>query len=213
MRQTVIMRQTAAMRQAARARALGWIIATSLAASGLAACATSTPGAGSNAGANTGASGQALGADSGSATPQPPGGTGSASPASTGGATPSQSPSATKSAPGKPSHSATPSASPSTSPGVITAADNGKTILLRKGQSITVQLDGMTWDQPTLSGAALTRLSDSGGYPTTLPARAVFLAAGPGTAQLTSMTDAKCLHATPACMIAQRSWRVTVSVS
>ncbi len=72
---------------------------------------------------------------------------------------------------------------------------------------------GQPWDPPLASGDALTQVGASGGYPSALPARAVFQAVRPGTAGLTSMTDAKCLHSSPRCSIPQRAWQVTVIVS
>ena len=98
--------------------------------------------------------------------------------------------------------------------GPVTQADNGKTFLLTVGQEITVVLAAspMAWDQPTARGSALTSVSASGGYPGTTPARAVFRAVSPGTAQVTSATDMQCLHATPRCLPPQQIWSITVVV-
>ena len=98
--------------------------------------------------------------------------------------------------------------------GPVTQADNGKTFLLTVGQQITVVLaaSSMAWDQPTAQGSALTSVSASGGYPGTTPARAVFRAVAPGTAQLTSVTDMQCLHAKPRCSVPQEVWTVRVVV-
>jgi hypothetical protein len=97
----------------------------------------------------------------------------------------------------------------------VIQADNGKTFQLTVGQQITVVLDTppMMWDQPTAHGSAVTRVSASGGYPGTTPAQAVFRAVSPGTAQLTSVTDMQCLHATPRCLPPQQIWSVSVVVS
>jgi hypothetical protein len=99
--------------------------------------------------------------------------------------------------------------------GPVTQAGNGKTFQLTVGQQITVVLDtpSVMWDQPTAQGSALTRVSASGGYPGTTPAKGVFRAVSPGTAQLTSATDMPCLHATPRCLPPQQTWSVTVVVS
>ena len=71
----------------------------------------------------------------------------------------------------------------------------------------------MPWDQPAAQGGAVARVTATGGYPTSAPARAVFKAVRPGTARLTSATDAKCLHLPAArCMLPQRIWEVTVIV-
>jgi len=53
----------------------------------------------------------------------------------------------------------------------------------------------------------------SGGYPSTRPAIAVFVAVRSGTASVTSITDHPCLHADPPCMMAQRVWSLRVLVA
>jgi hypothetical protein len=96
----------------------------------------------------------------------------------------------------------------------LTAADNGTTVRIKVGQSVKVMLgsNGMLWDLPAATGNAVRRTSANGGYPTSRPASATFRAIRPGAAVLSSMTDAKCLHAQPRCAIAQRLWSVTVIV-
>jgi len=90
--------------------------------------------------------------------------------------------------------------------------------VLPPGHKVTVALGppglAMPWDQPVAQGAAVALVSASGGYPTSLPARAVFRAVRAGTARLTSVTDAKCLHLTgpSRCLPPQRIWEVTVIV-
>src|SRR5215469_2620355 len=93
-------------------------------------------------------------------------------------------------------------------------ADDGATVRVRVGQVVAVVLDsgGMMWDPPRSSGRAVRRTAARGGYPTTRPARARFLAIRPGKSALTSVTDARCLHAVPRCEIPQRVWSVTVLV-
>jgi hypothetical protein len=98
--------------------------------------------------------------------------------------------------------------------GPVTRADNGKTFRLTVGQQITVVLSAPPmWDQPTAQGSALIRVSASGGYPGTTPAQAVFRAAAPGTAQVTSDSDMQCLHTTPRCLPAVQIWSISVVVS
>lgn len=97
----------------------------------------------------------------------------------------------------------------------LTEADNGVTVLLRFGQSITVVLGGhgsTLWHQPLAAGGILRRTSASGGFPRSMPARASFRAVQTGTTAISSITDAACLHARPSCEIAQRLWTVTVIV-
>jgi hypothetical protein len=97
----------------------------------------------------------------------------------------------------------------------LTAADNGSTIAVRTGQVITVDLSGrgpMSYHQPQASSHALTRLWASGGYPARRAAMAGFRAVHPGTSNLASVTDARCLHVRPRCALPQVLWRVTVIV-
>jgi hypothetical protein len=72
------------------------------------------------------------------------------------------------------------------------------TIVLPAGHEVTVVLGPSGMVMPSgpagRAGGAVVRVSASGGYPSSLPARAVFKAVRPGTARLTSWTDAKCLH-------------------
>jgi hypothetical protein len=101
----------------------------------------------------------------------------------------------------------------------VTVSDSGATVVLKPGQVITVVLAGqgvLMWDRPRLSApvpGVLRQLSASGGYPARAPARASYRAVRAGRAQIISSTDARCLHAHPACAIAQRLWQVTVIVS
>jgi hypothetical protein len=107
---------------------------------------------------------------------------------------------------------------PVTDRNILTQADSGLTILLPAGREITVVLGPpgmvMPWDQPVALGGVVIRVSASGGYLSSLPARAVFKAVRPGTAQLTSSTDARCLHLPEAqrCLPPQQIWQVTVTV-
>ena len=97
----------------------------------------------------------------------------------------------------------------------LTAASNGTTVRLFRGQSVAVMLRGtaLSWHVPAAIGRAVRRISASGGYPGRQPARATFLATWPGRAVLSSVNDTACLHTTPACAVAQRSWRVVVYVT
>ncbi|MDR2984938.1 MAG: hypothetical protein LBV34_08860 [Nocardiopsaceae bacterium] len=100
----------------------------------------------------------------------------------------------------------------------LTTSDDGATVKVMSGQEITVVLGGqgtLQWTKPRLAGpaaAVLRQLSASGGYPSQTAARATFRAAQAGSAVILSSTDAKCLHAHPACAIPERLWRVTVVV-
>jgi hypothetical protein len=99
---------------------------------------------------------------------------------------------------------------------LLTQAGSGLTVLLPLGAEVTVVLtpamQGAMWDQPAASGGAVVRVSVTGGYPSHQPASAVFRAAAPGTARLTSLSDFACLHETPRCAVPQQVWEVTVLV-
>ncbi len=111
--------------------------------------------------------------------------------------------------------SGTPDPSESSGPVRVTEADNGGTVQLRVGQRLRVVLGGRgeQWDRPASSGSAVRLTAASGGYPTVQPADAVFLAVRVGTASVSSITDYACLHAEPACKIAQRVWAIRVTVT
>jgi hypothetical protein len=99
---------------------------------------------------------------------------------------------------------------------MLTAADNGMVVRLRVGQQVAVTLtpEGFfSWHVPAAAGAAMRRVSASGGYPSQRPAQAAFLAVRSGEATLTTINDTACLHAHPACEPAQREWRVTIVVT
>jgi hypothetical protein len=101
-------------------------------------------------------------------------------------------------------------------PVTLTLADNGAVIRLRAGQRVAVALASegfLSWHVPAAAGAAVRRVSVSGGYPGQQPARGAFLVVRSGRVILTSIDDTACLHTQPACEPAQQEWRVTVIVS
>lgn len=94
-------------------------------------------------------------------------------------------------------------------------ANNGATVRLRPGERATITLAAqgrLAWHVPAAAGAAVRKVSGSGGYPGTQPARAAFPAVRPGRATLTAIDDTACLHARPACALPQQEWLVTVIV-
>jgi hypothetical protein len=95
----------------------------------------------------------------------------------------------------------------------ITApAESGQTVRLHVGDKLKVHL-GTSFRRPTATDrTVIHRIHHSGGYPTGERARATFKALAAGRADITSTTDAPCLHATPRCEIAQRRWVVHVVV-
>ena len=103
-----------------------------------------------------------------------------------------------------------------TGPVMLTTADNGAAVRLHAGQQVAVALasEGLfSWHVPTAVGAAVRRVSASGGYPGQQPARAAFLAVRSGRATLTAIDDTACLHAQPACEPAQQEWQVAIIVT
>jgi hypothetical protein len=111
--------------------------------------------------------------------------------------------------------STTPGASAPNGEVTVTEADSGKTVHLRIGQRLRVVLvgHGMQWHRPASPEPLLRVAEASGGYPSTRPAIAVFLAVRSGTASVSSITDHPCLHAQPPCMIPQRVWSLRVLVT
>src|SRR5215472_5901838 len=110
-----------------------------------------------------------------------------------------------------------PSSTPITPAGnVLTAADVHARVTLVTGQRLTVDLapgsGAYAWHRPRLTGSGLRLLSVTGGYPSHSLMRAVFLATGPGTAVLSSVSDTPCLHERPRCLVAQRLWAATVII-
>ncbi len=95
----------------------------------------------------------------------------------------------------------------------LTEKDAGRTIRVRPGTVIIVKLTGGpgSYLAPTTDAPNVLRAdSTSGGYPAEGPTSATFTAIGQGTAQITSTTDAACLHSEPACMIPQQQFTVTI---
>lgn len=94
--------------------------------------------------------------------------------------------------------------------------DSGRTITVRRGDTITVRLPGGAsggYHRPrSTDRTVVRRTSASGGYPSAQDARASFVARHRGRADLTSTTDFTCLHTTPRCLPAQRTWVVHVRV-
>jgi hypothetical protein len=110
-----------------------------------------------------------------------------------------------------------PSPSPTlTGPARLGEADNGATVRLSPGQTVTVVLQArgmLSWHIPAATGTAARRTSAAGGYPGQRPARATFIAVQRGSTTLRAINDAACLHAQPACLMPQQIWQVTVAVS
>lgn len=102
---------------------------------------------------------------------------------------------------------ATPQSRAATAP-----SDSNQTVRLHVGDKLKIHL-GTTYRRPTSTErAVIHRISHAGGYPTNEDARATFKALSIGRADISSTTDAPCLHSTPRCEIAQQLWVVHVVV-
>jgi hypothetical protein len=100
----------------------------------------------------------------------------------------------------------------------VTEADSGKTVHLHIGQRLKVVLGGdgerwRLWHRPTSFGPSLRLAASDGGYPSSRPATALFVAVQAGTSSVGSITDHPCLHAKPPCKMAQTIWGVHVLVT
>jgi hypothetical protein len=112
-----------------------------------------------------------------------------------------------------------PPASPAptlTGPATLSEADNGVSVRLSAGQTVTVVLPSqgmLSWHLPAAAGIVVRRISAAGGYPGHRPAQATFLATQRGSTTLKAVNDAACLHAQPACTVPQQTWQATITVS
>jgi hypothetical protein len=98
----------------------------------------------------------------------------------------------------------------------IDESDNGAAVALRIGQHLVLTLTG-SWTAPRAAPApgaleSPLRTDARRGYPDPPPATAQFSAVAVGTAQVVAVTDAACLHTEPRCLMAGRSFTVTVHV-
>jgi hypothetical protein len=94
--------------------------------------------------------------------------------------------------------------------------DDGAAVTLRMGQHLVLTLAG-SWTPPRAAPAAGAlgsplRTDVSHGFPNTSPATAQFSAIAVGTTQVVAVTDAACFHTRPRCLMAQRTFTVTVHV-
>jgi hypothetical protein len=98
----------------------------------------------------------------------------------------------------------------------VDQSDNGAAVTLRVGQHLVLTLAG-SWTPPRAAPAPGAvglplRIDASRGYPNPSPATAQFSAVAAGIAQVIAVTDAACLHTRPRCLMAQRSFTLTVHV-
>jgi hypothetical protein len=95
----------------------------------------------------------------------------------------------------------------------VTTTDNRATVNLHAGDRLVVSLPS-NYDPPTVTpGGVLVQADLTGGYPTGQPLLAGYLAVASGQADVTTRTDAACLHAPTPCPSPQIPWTVHVVVS
>jgi hypothetical protein len=93
----------------------------------------------------------------------------------------------------------------------VTQADSQRTVTLLVGQTLGVSL-GAEFLTPAISGAAVVRVSSSGGYPTGQPLAALYRAVAPGSVDITTHSDYACLHSSPPCAVPIALWTLHVNV-
>jgi hypothetical protein len=95
----------------------------------------------------------------------------------------------------------------------VSTADNQSTVRLRVGDTLVVSL-ASNYLPPKLSAAGVIVQRDTtGGYPTGQPLVARYVAAAPGTVNVSTLTDAACNHAPTPCPSPQVPWSITVTVT
>jgi hypothetical protein len=96
---------------------------------------------------------------------------------------------------------------------VVSTTDNQKTVNLHVGDTLEVSLPA-NYLPPKLSAAGvLAQQEVTGGYPTGQPLVADYTAAAPGTAGVSTTTDAQCNHDPTPCPSPGVPWSITVVVT
>jgi hypothetical protein len=95
----------------------------------------------------------------------------------------------------------------------VTTADNQRTLNLTVGDILVVNLPG-NYVPPTVTPAGVLTLGEiSGGYPTLQPLVVRYVAATPGTADVTTYTDIACNHEPTPCPSPSVPWTLHLIVS
>jgi hypothetical protein len=95
----------------------------------------------------------------------------------------------------------------------VTAADNGRAVSLRVGDTLVVSLPSQYDPPPSNTGGVLVQRDVSGGYPTNQPLVAHYTAAVPGQAVVTTYTDNPCDHDPTPCPGPIMRWTIQVTVT
>jgi hypothetical protein len=110
----------------------------------------------------------------------------------------------------------TPRPAPTLTREALTADDNGATVIVREGHQISVTLGGtagVKWYRPGAGDGSLLRLvSAGGGYPSSTPMRATYLALAPGVSEITTTGDLPCHRPPTPCGAPNPMWRVEVII-
>jgi hypothetical protein len=100
---------------------------------------------------------------------------------------------------------------------VVTQDDRGKTISLRKGQRLTVNLQaesGWHWSSgPDSDNETVLKRESMSANPSSDRISAGFLGQESGTAHVSATKDANCRRSTPPCMVPSELWEITVNVA
>jgi cellulose binding protein with CBM2 domain len=95
----------------------------------------------------------------------------------------------------------------------VSTADNLSTVSLHVGDTLVVSLNA-TYDPPKLSvNGVLTAGTVTGGYPTTQPLNAQYVATAAGQVDVSTATDAACFHQPTPCPSPAIPWKVHVTVA
>jgi hypothetical protein len=96
----------------------------------------------------------------------------------------------------------------------VTAADNGKTFTLRRGQHLVVSLSesGWIWSDPDTDNAAVLKRTAVSANPSSDHVTASFDALTAGQAHVSASKDAPCRQSQPPCMVPTYLWQVTINV-
>ncbi|MFB9239165.1 cellulose binding domain-containing protein [Plantactinospora siamensis] len=95
----------------------------------------------------------------------------------------------------------------------VTAADNQKTVALRVGDTLVVSLPKEYQPTKVAPDGVLAQTSVSGGYPSGQPLVARYRASAAGTADLSTVTDADCMHQPTPCPTPSIPWKLHVTVT
>jgi hypothetical protein len=96
---------------------------------------------------------------------------------------------------------------------IVTAADNQRTVPLHVGDTLVVSL-ASNYLPPQLSGTGVLAQRDvTGGYPTGQPLVARYAAVAPGTAGVSTTTDAPCNHQPTPCPSPPAGGAITLTVA